>query len=518
MTGQRKHHLAFIALFLLSAARCWAGAPDIMLPEPFAVALPDGAADLGPDDPAMRALADRVTVAGHTVTAALPRRRIGPGAWQVIWSAWEGKARDFPAARRDSVLVVLPHGVIPLGRTGYASAAHIARDASGTLHMVWTDAWRGGAIEGAMYRRVRIMPDGSAVPETDIQSLAPRRGNWTAMPALAAAGDSVHFAWQDNGTTRYRSVTRVGTEWRWSEDIDTKAPAPRKYFGPAIAADRNGVHILTSDGRYIGSRDGGRTWTAEPGPFAAADLGTMFLTLDGAGRPLASTNVQITGPEKGAFRPIRTARRLGSGQWQPVPSPIDGRLDWAPPATPAEAVVTDGVQVLEDRTGALHALWHGTAISRTEDAPRAYYAWRPPNGAWGVPVPLREPDELAGFATARAAGLALDGEQAMTLVTRDIHQGWRYRGANLEMTLFRDGVRRAEPVPVTSHVLDAMREAEPAQSLSVAAVAVVPGLVRDTNGRTWADILIALQPTRVSAPAVLVLRRLDVSDKVTAAR
>ena len=520
VAGQRKYLLPIvIGMFLAGTAPSWPAAPDIILPEPFALELPEGTATLGANDEAMRSLAARVKADGHPVTVALPRERIGPGAWRTIWSAWDGARRDRPLARRESVLIVLPHGTTPVGRTGYTSATRIVRDASGFLHMVWTDAWRAGATEGVMYRRARIMPDGSAALETDVQDLAPHRGNWTALPALAVSGDTVHFTWQDNGTTRYRFLTHIGIEWRWSEDIDTKAPAPRRYAGPSIAADPNGVHILTADGHYIASRDGGRNWISEMVPFGTyRELGMASLTLDSGGRPLAAADVLISEAEKGLYRTLRIVRRTGPGQWQAVPSPVDGRMEWAQPGVPAEAVVSDGFRLLEDRTGAMHALWHGTAVSRVEGAPRAYYAWRPPNGAWGAPVSLREPDPAPGFAWSSAGGMTLDGETAMPLVMQEMHKGWRYRGMDLELNLFRDGVRRAEPFPMTRFVVNAMRAGEPFEGFSVVSPDAAPGLSRASNGRIWADLLMALQPIRASAPGVIVWQRRDVTDWVNGPR
>ena len=149
-----------------------------------------------------------IQAGGDRISIRFPRDHIGPGAWRVILSAWADKARDRPAARREAVLVVLPHGMTPVANTGYASTPHIARDVDGFVHMVWTDAWRPGAREGAMYRRGIVLPDGTVRFDTDVMDLSKNRGNWTAMPTLTAVGHTIHFAWQADATIRYRSLTR----------------------------------------------------------------------------------------------------------------------------------------------------------------------------------------------------------------------------------------------------------------------------------------------------------------------
>ena len=61
-----------------------------------------------------------------------------------------------------------------------SNTTHITRDASGFVHMVWGDSGRS-LSEGALYRRARVLPDGSVSLDTDILDLAPHKGNWTAV-------------------------------------------------------------------------------------------------------------------------------------------------------------------------------------------------------------------------------------------------------------------------------------------------------------------------------------------------
>jgi hypothetical protein len=221
--GQRNHLFPVLVtlLTLLQPPSSWsAAAPEIIPPEPFALELPAGVTSLSADDKLIQALIATAHTEpggdGIRLTASLPKERIGVGLWQVIWSAWDKTLRDRPVARRESFLFVVPHGMTPVAMSGKTdatagnNAAHITRDAAGYVHMVWTDSWRPGARAGGLYRRARVLPDGSARFETDSLDLGTHPSNWTAIPALAVAGDTVHFAWQSDGTIRYRSVTRDG--------------------------------------------------------------------------------------------------------------------------------------------------------------------------------------------------------------------------------------------------------------------------------------------------------------------
>ena len=520
VASQRKHLCPFVVTFLavLAPSSSWAATPDILLPEPFAVELPADTTTLETGSGPLRRLLAGVQAGGDRVTVAMPRDRVGAGAWRVILSAWDAGVRDRPVARREAVLVVVPHGMTPVGATGIGGGALIARDDAGFVHMVWTDAWRAGAREGAMYRRGQVMPDGSVQLDSEILDLAPHRGNWTAAPTLAAAENTVHFTWQADGTTRYRSLTRVGSDWRWSDEVDTKAASGDQ--GTAIAADANTVHILSGDGHYMASRDGGRTWTTETVPFGTfARLGTLSLTLDASGRPLAAAAVLVSeatqaaaGPGKGARWTLRLARRIGNGAWQALPGPLDERPEWASGERADEDVLCDGFRVREDASGAMHAVWAGTSAGRSAFGFQAYYAWRPSGGEWGPPVLLAKPDPVHGLGKSFASGLIVDGDAAMPLLSLDLHSGWRYRGSDTELELFRGGTMRALALTLTRFIRDAMTVNEPAAALTSASPNPVVTLLHAEDGRFWADILVTLAPTRVAAPGVIVWRHLDVTD------
>jgi hypothetical protein len=360
-------------LTVLSATAVWAGAPEIVLPEPLAVELPAGASSLGLDDAPIRQLIASARAEGYRVTLSLPRDRVGAGVWRVIWSAWDDATPGRPVARHEMPLFVLPHGMTAVGGSGGANAtagnntAHILHDAAGFVHMVWYDSFRPTAHEGALYRRARVLPDGSARFETDAMPLGDHAGTWSAMPALAGFGDTIHFAWQADGTIWYRSLTRDGSSWIWSDEIDTKVPGPGRDTGPAIVADAHTVHILSPAGIYARSSDGGRSWRAEPVPFGTDQhVKTVSLALDSEDFPLAAASSVVLSPPlmsedqgHGGYWTIRLMRLVGPGKWEVVPGPVDGRSEWAAPLGPTEDVLCDWVRVLEDRQGGIHLTWHG---------------------------------------------------------------------------------------------------------------------------------------------------------------
>lgn len=517
-------------MLVLSTAPAWAGAPSILLPEPFAVELAKDDAGVGPDDPAMRALVDRVTADGHKVTAVFPRHRLGPGLWPVILTAWDGEAADFPLARREAYLFVLPHGMTPVGSTGKTdatagnNATHIVRDKNGFVHMVWTDSWRPGARPGGLYRRAKVWPDGSARFETDNLDLAPNPGNWTSIPSLCADGDTIHFAWQDNGSVWYRALTFDAAGWHWSDPVDTKAPGPGRDTGPSIAAGAGSVHILTPAGVYTASRDGGRTWTTEPAVFGPdARVKTASLTLDASGRPLAAASVVIASPPltedrgHGGYWTMRIERRSAAGVWEEVRGPLADHPEWAAPAHADEDVLADWVRVAEDRAGGMHATWHGTAVSRIFANDAAYYAFRPKDGGWRELVSLHAPNRRRGDGWSYAPGLALDGVVALPLVFHNRLSGGQDRGFDAELGLYRDGRMLAPPLPVTHFARDAILAGEPASALSAWFPGPAPTPSRDANGRVWLDVLMTLVPAGVTAPGLTVWQRLDITRWLAAA-
>jgi hypothetical protein len=532
VSGQRKYPFAFpvvllgLSLTALAGGMAWARAPDIILPDPLAVELPDGTSDLSVDDAPLRILTQAVKAEGQRVTLTLPRDRIGVGVWRVVWSAWDGSSNSHPISRRSAFLFVLPHGMTAVGSSGGANAiagnntAHIARDSAGSVHMVWYDSWRANIREGAQYRRARTLPDGSVQFETDVVPLGEHAGIWSAMPTLAVVGNTVHFAWQAEGTIRYRSLTRDGAAWRWSDEIDTKVPSPGRDTGPSIAANGTAVHILSPSAIYASSTDGGRTWTTEPVPFGTDQhVKTVSLALDAAGFPLAAASSVVTDVPKlsedqghGGYWTIRLARRVSAGKWERVPGPVDIRPEWGPPGDLTQDVLCDWVRVLEDKDGGIHMTWHGTAISRIYGNDRGYYAWRSPDGVWRSPVSLREPDPRRGYGWSYAPGLTLDRDRALTLTFHDVRAGKREAGFDSDLDLLQGGRPVLPRLPVTRFAENSIVSGQPENALSAWFPGAAPDLVRGADGRIWADILLSLAPVSIPANTLIVWYRLDLTE------
>ena len=515
----RQHHhffQTFATLVMMSVASpCWAGAPEILLPEPFAIELPAGITTLGEGDGPVRELLAGITTARQRVTVAFPRGRVGAGAWRVILSLWSADEHGRPAARREAVLVVLPHGLTPVGETGTGATARIVRDSSSSVHIVWTDGWRAGGREGAMYRRAHVSPDGTVRFDTDIQPLGPHPGNWSASPVVAAAGTTVHFAWQADGTVRYRSLTKTGSEWRWSEEIDTKMPNPEN--GPAIQVAAGVVHIVTSAGQYATSRDAGGTWTIETVPFGVnRRLGSVSLSLDASRRPLVAASVLVneavrTAEGKGAGDDwtLRLVRRTGPGVWETLPGPLERQPEWAAPARPDESVIAGSFLATEDKSGAIHAVWGGSPAGA--EAAVAWYGWRPPGGEWQRPISLVEADPVHGLGRSSVAGLVVNKDAAMPLVSMELHSGWRYRGSDTRVYLFKGGQRSGVSWPLTNFLRDAMEGGESAAALSTAAGSPAMTPVEGQDGHLWNDVPLTLSSPIAKAPGIIVWRQLDVT-------
>ena len=300
--------------------------------------------------------------------------------------------------------------------------------------------------------------------------------------------------------------------WRWSDEVDTKAEAVSREQGPAIAADADAVSILSSDGNCLTSRDGGRSWTTETVPFGEhTHLGTVSLTSERSGGLLAAASALVSDPG-GVRWTLRLARRVGAGAWQALPGPIDGRPECTAQNGPQADVVCDAFRVLEDAAGTMHAVFLGTAAGGSGLPVQAYYTSRLSGGDWRVPVAQLSPDPLHGLDRSTATDLLLDHDAAVLLAGFELHAGWRYRGDDAQLELIRDGAKRASPLPVSSFIRDAMSDSEPAAALSASAVSLAPTLLHTPDGRSWADVLMILNPSGVAAPGVVVWQHLDVTD------
>ena len=491
--------------------------------------MPPDATDLAAGDPPLHALLAAAHSPGHTVTAQLPRARIGLGGWPVVWSVRDGSASPgLPLAQHGATVFVLPTGTTPVGvsadenATAGNNSAHIVRDTGGHVHMIWVDSGRADGLVGAMYRRADTAPDGAVRFETGVLELGPPgQGEWNAYPSLAAVGDTVHFVWQGGNTAHYRRLTNEAGAWRWSEAVDIGARSTGRDVGPAIAVGASGVHIITPDGIYAHAADGGRTWVTEPLPLPPGGrVKTASVALDPQGRPLVVASVALRTPPlsedhgSGGAWTLLLWRRAADGRWQSLPTPLSGRPEWAPPDDLRSDVLADWARIAVDQAGGMHLTWHGTAVSRIYGNDRAYYAWHGPGAeaGWGAPMPLRDPDPARGYGFSYAPSLALAGDMALPLVFYGRRAGAGDSGFDVDLLGFRDGVPAVIRQPVTRYMQRAIAHGEPTNGLATRFPAAAPAVYHAPDGRIWLDILETLVPTDLpDAMKLVVYQRIDLT-------
>lgn len=494
-----------------------------------AVEMPPGVSRLSGDDPAIQGLLKQARCDGYQLRAELPAGTVGPGAAQVILSAWKDGdgSRERPAARRSWTLFVLPSGTTPVGlsadenATAGNNAAHIVRDAAGFVHMVWVDSGRAGEPTGAVYRRASVAEDGRVRFETDPTELArPGSGEWNAYPAVATTGMVVHFVWQAGGSAHYRTTFRDRDGWHWSDEVDTHAPSTGRDIGPAIAVDDAGIQIVTPDGFQAVSHDGGTIWATGRLPLPSGRrVKSASVALDHEGGALFAVSLIVRDPSSftgtrgsGGYWGLRVVRRARDGTWSKLEDPLAGLPEWAPPASASDDVLVDWTRIAMDDSGGVHLTFHGTAASRVFANDRAYYLWRKPGEAWQRPVSLQDPGFVAGFGFSYAPSLALRGDIALPLTFYDVVSGEQDMGFDAEVGQFRLGERVARPLVVTRYAEAAIEAGEPGNAMSDRFPAAAPKVYQAADGRQWLDVLETLAPTSLPGSAKLIVyQRIDLT-------
>ncbi|MBS0640751.1 MAG: hypothetical protein JSS43_12805, partial [Proteobacteria bacterium] len=371
-------------------------APSIVLPDVLAVELPAGSAQLAPGDAPVRELLAAAKSGQRTVTNDL-KQPLTTGAVRVTFSAWDGTpGTGKAAATRSATLFVLPTGFTPVGASGDENATagnnatRVVRDRQGRLHMVWTDGGRQPDKVGATYRRAAIGADATVQFETPPIYLAEKTpADWNAYPALAVTNDGVVALWQGGGTARVRRLVSGPDGYVWGPVRDTGAKSEGRDTGPAIVSDATGLHIVTPNGVYAFSADGGQTWRQEPIPLPARQkIKTASIAALPAGGvrvafSLIVQEVKDTSSKKGSggYWQVRTIRRMPDGRWLDAQDALAAFPPWQEPKG-SQDVLADWVRVAVDSAGGAHLTWHGTAESRIYSNDIAYYAYQPPQGAW----------------------------------------------------------------------------------------------------------------------------------------
>jgi len=141
----------------------------------------------------------------------------------------------------------------------------------------------------------------------------------------------------------------------------------------------------------------------------------------------------------------------------------------------------------------------------------AWYGWRPPGGEWQRPISLVEADPVHGLGRSSVAGLVVNKDTAMPLVSMELHSGWRYRGSDTRVYLLKGGQRSGEAWPLTNFLRDAMEGGESAAALSTAAGSPAMTPVEGQDGHLWTDVPLTLSSPMAKAPGIIVWRQLDVT-------
>ena len=513
--------LCVLASFgIWSAAHAQPGPVKIVLPDLLAVELPRGAADIGPQDPPLRALLESGKSGALKVSADLSRR-VGAGPVSVTWSAMDAAGKT--VASRTAAVFVLPFGMTPIGTSGDENAtagnnaAHIVRDSQGLMHMVWADSGGPTGRAGAVYRRASIAEDGTVTLETPpIYVAEAGPSDWNSYPALAADGDAVQLVWQGGGSVYTRRAAASGA---LGPIVDTKARSAGRDVGPAIVADPQGLHLATPEAVYARSTDGGMSWRTEKLPvpagqqlktvsLAPGEQGSLDVAFSSVAYPLGA---DTKSKGSGGWWQLRTIRRLADGSWTDPQDALSGFLGWGSPK-PDEDALVDWIRVAPDGKGGLHAVWHGTAASRIYGNDSSYYAWRNAAGAWQSPVLLVPQDTARGVKFSFAPSLAVGPKGAVAVSFYDIVGQAQWYGFDSTALMLDGGRTIGAPVPVSQSVAGAVASGHPELALSTRFPAVAPTIRRSADGHAWLDVLETLIPAYPGSNGKLIVyHRVDVT-------
>lgn len=524
---KRQASLLF-ALPLISISLCATAAtnaPQITLPDVLAIELPKGVTQIGPTETPLHELLTAARSGTLAVTSDL-HGKVGVGPVRVTWSAWDGAPKQGkPAAIRTARVIVLPFGMTPVGvsgdenATGGNNGARIARDPTGRVHMIWTDSGRPGGGAGAVYRRAFVGADGAVRFETEPTYVDDKiNGVWNAYPALAVAGDGVQLVWQGPQSVRTRRVSRTAAGWVFGPVVDTEAKTSGQDVGPAVAVDaRGGVHIVTPNGIYAFSRDGGQSWTTETVPLPPNQhMKTASIAADPSGAVHIAFSSVVARPDPpgqklGGYWQLRAITRTVDGRWTDATDVLSTYPEWRESHS-SDDVLADWVRISADQQGALHLAWHGTAASRKFGDDSAYYTWRNARGAWVSPVRLTPADPALGMQFSFAPSLTIDGDRALALTFYGVSDGPNFIGFDSTIALLRNGRIDGPLIPVTQFVRRAIAAKRPELALSARFPAAAPALWHSPDGHLWLDILELLKSDFQPGGAhLIVYHRLDLS-------
>ncbi len=509
--------LLFGLCALLSAAQAQPK-PAIILPAPFALELHPGQTSIAAADPALRGLLASARAGSLRVSHDLAHS-VEQGVTQVTFTAWDG---DKPVATANAALFVLPHGMTPVGvttdenATSGNSATHIGVDAVGRAHMVWVDG------SGPWYRRAVV----DARDEVHFQGepvafATPAPSEWSAYPALSVDGMAVHLAFQGGQKLFERSVIAAGDTTTLGPVHDVGLPSPGRDIGPSIVSQGDIVQVITPQGQFAQSTDGGQHFVNEtiatpPGShvissaLARDNKGVLHVAMS-VGIRFGNNEMSNKGKGSGNYWQMLIATRDAGGHWSPTRDALAGLPEWAEPPLTEDAIAA-WTRVLVDEQGAEHLTWHGTAVSRVFGQDQGWYAYRPTPEAVVKPIALAPRDPEHGINYSFAPGLTLDGDRALALVFFDVMDGSDWRGLDSRLLEFRNGAPTGKSLTVTDFMRRSIDAKRPQDGLSVRFPSPAPTLRRTADGHAWLDVVETLIPRGVeNAPMLIVYQRIDLT-------
>lgn len=511
-----------------------AASPKIALPEMLAIELPEPAmTSIAPSASPLKELLESAvaTAAGlqvtHDVRAPLPL-----GGTQVTWTSWSAApGASEVVATRQAWVYVFPFGQTPAGVTGRHNAtagnhsSKIARDGSGRVHVTWLDAARPGRPNAVLYRSgVQDPATGRFAWDTPVSRLTDS-SEPAGFVSMEASPNAVHFAWAAQGTTFYRRVLRVGGEWRLEPIRNTRAGGSAYDNGSDLAVRGDDeIHVLTYDGQYALSANGGKSWRVEQVPWPAGEKKNPALAVD----PMGNAHVVFTlkvrvptewksGQPNGAYWQLRYVRRQAQGGWADALDTLGVFPEWRDQGMSRD-VLADWPDIAADRHGNLHMGFHGTATSGRYGRDEAFYVRRPAvgPGAWGPwerPVSLHPMHASTRHSHSFAPSLAVDPESdAVVAVVFFELLDLPREVFDSDAVILRGGRLVGSPIALSRAAQTALQASRPRDALSTWFPSAAPRLYRQADGRVWLDVLsVAETPERHGSPQYVIYQRYELT-------
>jgi hypothetical protein len=535
---------AFLAAALvivagICTARAQTSTPArIELPEMLAIELPAaGMTSIGPGASPLKELLESAVAPGRQVTHDA-RSPLPLGATQVTWTAWSGAPETSQAvATRQAWIYVFPYGQTPAGISGRHDAtagnhsAKVVRDSSGRVHVAWLDAARPGKGTTVLYRSgVQDPATGRFAWDTPVSRLtAP--GAAVGMGAMEASANAVHFAWATPGTTQYLRVLRVGGQLRSDPIRDTRAAGSAYDNGSDMAVRGDDeIHVLTYEGQYAVSTNGGATWRVEKVPWETGEKKNPALAVDSAGNAHVVYVLKVripkewkSGQPNGAYWQLRYVRRQAQGGWVDAQDVLGAFPEWGDQGMSRD-ILADWPDILADQHGNLHVAFHGTVNSGKYGGDEAFYVTRPAAGpgAWGPwerPVPLHPVNRATRQSHSYAPSLTLDPEtDTVVAVVFFDHQDQSHEAYDADARLLRGGRLIGAPIVLSRNAKTAIDAKRGDDAVATWFATAAPRLYRQGDGRVWLDVLYTAQtPERHASPHYVIYLRHELTDVLKAA-